>query len=228
MAKKLYNFNAKEILQIINDIPAPTKVDINNAKVAAISCRSAKEFAEFLGLEVLAFKAWCNTYPDYQKAVTSWRDHATNEVEVALAKKAIGFTKKIKKDILNSKTGTIETLEIETYYPPDPTAAQFWLKNRAPEDWKDKSEVDVNVNANIRAWLIAAGEEVQEPVAIEGDYQFVGIETEVNEPLNITSNINEPLNVNVAEPLNVTPIVLEQEPEAKASNNVTGYSLFND
>ena len=32
------------------------------------------------------------------------------------------------------------------FYPPDSTAMIFWLKNRQPKRWRDKKEVDGNIN----------------------------------------------------------------------------------
>lgn len=34
------------------------------------------------------------------------------------------------------------------HYPPDTTAAIFWLKNRQPHLWRDKQEVEVNAEVN--------------------------------------------------------------------------------
>lgn len=31
---------------------------------------------------------------------------------------------------------------IRKYYPPDTTAAIFWLKNRRPGEWRDKQDVE--------------------------------------------------------------------------------------
>ena len=39
-----------------------------------------------------------------------------------------------------------DSKEYTEHYPPDTTAAIFWLKNRQPEKWRDKKEVDANVN----------------------------------------------------------------------------------
>lgn len=153
---KMLQRQAKDILALVDNVPAPTQADIDRAKVAAMTCNTTKEFCAFLEMEPLVFKLWCNKYPSYNKAVIAWRDRATSEIEVAMAKRAVGFTKRTRKDII-TRAGTIETLTTETYYPPDPTAAQFWLKNRAPQDWQDKKEVDINVTANIRQWLIEAG-----------------------------------------------------------------------
>lgn len=148
--------DAKAVLALLSNMKPPGQADIDRAAAASVTCKSTKEFCEFLELASVTFNAWCKNYPSYRKAVWAWRDVATSEIEVAMAKRAIGFKKTTRRDVV-TKTGQVETLINETYYPPDPTAAQFWLKNRAPNDWQDKKEIDVNVNANIRAWLVSAG-----------------------------------------------------------------------
>ena len=38
--------------------------------------------------------------------------------------------------------GAIAMTPIRKVYPPDTTAAIFWLKNRKPEEWRDKQAVE--------------------------------------------------------------------------------------
>jgi hypothetical protein len=42
--------------------------------------------------------------------------------------------------------GEIITTKLTKHYPPDTTAAIFWLKNRQPGKWRDKTIVDNNIN----------------------------------------------------------------------------------
>jgi hypothetical protein len=35
-------------------------------------------------------------------------------------------------------------MEVVKHYPPDPTAAIFWLKNRQKDKWRDKREEEVS------------------------------------------------------------------------------------
>ncbi len=42
----------------------------------------------------------------------------------------------------------IEYADEEIYIPPDTTAQIFWLKNRKPEEWRDKKDVAVEGNMN--------------------------------------------------------------------------------
>lgn len=218
--------DTREILALLEEMPPPKIGDIAKAKVAAITCKSAQEFADFLGIDILVFKHWCNSSIQYKRAVGTWRDHATNEIEVSMARRAIGFTKKVRKDVID-KQGNVHTLTTESYFPPDPAAAQFWLKNRAPEDWKDKSEVDVNVQANIRAWLIAA--ENPGPELIEGSATvIVGISNQ-DEALILTANSDsstglnsdgvEPLNITHMEPISAPEFVVQEEDETELETN---------
>lgn len=163
--KKLKYKDVKEIVDLVDQVPMPTAYDIKRVVAAAYYCSTDEDFAEALGVEPIVFKIWRTKSPACYKAYQSWREHATQKVEKSLAKRAIGFTKRTQKQVL-TRQGTIETLIEESYFPPSETAAALWLKNRAPEEWKDKTEVDVNVVANIRAWMVAAagGQEALGPV----------------------------------------------------------------
>jgi len=41
-------------------------------------------------------------------------------------------------------------------YPPDPTSAIFWLKNRQPKIWRDKQEEETTPDQNITINLVDA------------------------------------------------------------------------
>jgi hypothetical protein len=61
-------------------------------------------------------------------------------VERSLYCKALGFYKDAEKVYLD-RSGTTEIAQYREYYPPDTTAAIFWLKNRKPKEWKDRQDV---------------------------------------------------------------------------------------
>jgi hypothetical protein len=42
------------------------------------------------------------------------------------------------------------------HYPPDTTAAIFWLKNRRPSEWRDK--VDMNANHTGTIEIVIGGD----------------------------------------------------------------------
>lgn len=89
---------------------------------------------------------------EFRESLKKEKDIVDREVENALLKKSLGFKEIVKKAIkvknIDYKDGKRlkETEEVvlvdeETYYPPDTTAQIFWLKNRKPEQWRDKREI---------------------------------------------------------------------------------------
>lgn len=70
-----------------------------------------------------------------------------SEVEEALLKKSLGYeyTETTREERWNNDTKKYEmaiTKEVTKQVAPDTTAMIFWLKNRQPELWKDKHEVE--------------------------------------------------------------------------------------
>ncbi|MDR8011858.1 terminase, partial [Escherichia coli] len=51
-------------------------------------------------------------------------------------------------DIRVIENRIVET-PLEKYYPPDTTAAIFWLKNRQKDKWRDKQEVEHTGEVNL-------------------------------------------------------------------------------
>ena len=72
------------------------------------------------------------------------KDVVDREVENALFKRATGYTyeevtvERVQKDDDKS----VETKRVKRQVPPDSTAIIFWLKNRKPQAWRDRREID--------------------------------------------------------------------------------------
>ena len=69
-----------------------------------------------------------------------------------LYKKAVGYKEKRQVPIKVRETTNgegskekVEIIEVEDYYPPETSAQIFWLKNRNPQMWRDKREVEMEV-----------------------------------------------------------------------------------
>ena len=76
-------------------------------------------------------KAFCNTLKE-------WKEEADSRVERTLYERACGYSHP---DVhISNYMGGITTTEITKHYPPDTASCIFWLKNRKPDDWKDKYE----------------------------------------------------------------------------------------
>jgi hypothetical protein len=68
---------------------------------------------------------------------------ADESVEKALYQRAIGYSHKAVKIFKTSDDKILEHEYIERF-PPDPVACIFWLKNRMPDEWRERREPDVS------------------------------------------------------------------------------------
>ena len=101
-------------------------------------------------------RQWKNKYSAISVALRTGKDSADRIVENALYKSAIGYRVKVKKPVrirkveydpvTGKKTTEVDTwqaVEEELYIQPQVTAQIFWLKNRKPEQWRDKADMTV-------------------------------------------------------------------------------------
>lgn len=93
------------------------------------------------------------------------RDSADRQVENALFKNAIGFHY-----TEEQLTDDGAVVEVKKYSKPNTTAQIFWLKNRKPDEWREKQNVEhegtVNQNMNISK---LTDEELRKLADIGGD-----------------------------------------------------------
>lgn len=101
------------------------------------------EIGAELSLDVQTLRNWRGKYPDFREAVKNAKAIADELVEVSLFKRATGYRHKATKIFYDSKLGKIVREDYEEVYPPDTTAAIFWLKNRQKERWRDVWHIKV-------------------------------------------------------------------------------------
>ena len=75
------------------------------------------------------------------------QEHGKDVAENSLFKRINGYSHP--EDKIFNNQGVELVVPTIKHYPPDTTAAIFWLKNRQKDNWRDKQEVDTNVNMNI-------------------------------------------------------------------------------
>ena len=96
---------------------------------------------------------WKKKYSVISDTLKINKEIVDTQVENALLKRALGysFTETTKERKMNDATGKYEmvtTKEVVKEVTPDTTAQIFWLKNRKPEEWRDKKDVTVDGNIN--------------------------------------------------------------------------------
>ena len=124
---------------------------------------SDEQLADKMGVCPSTFYAWKNRYPEISEALKEGKDVADRKVENALYKRACGFEyEEVTKEV-DEINGKMITKRVKKFCPPDPTSMIFWLKNRKPDEWRDKRETEVTGAGgsplNIR-WMNSPDEKV--------------------------------------------------------------------
>ena len=98
------------------------------------------ELAEFFGVNVDTIYEWKKVHASFSDAIKDGKFIADAEVADKLFKRATGYEHQAVKIVADAKTGAEHSVEYTERYPPDTTAAIFWLKNRRPDLWRDRVE----------------------------------------------------------------------------------------
>jgi hypothetical protein len=118
-------------------------------KLAALGATD-REAAEFFGVDERTLNRWKHTEPGFCQSLNVGKETADARVVQSLYRRAVGYSFDSEK--VFQFQGVIVRAETVEHVPPDTTAGIFWLKNRDPESWRDKSEVEVKgVNVTIAA-----------------------------------------------------------------------------
>ena len=98
------------------------------------------EIANFFEVTETTVNNWKIDYPLFFESIKRGKESADATVAESLYKRANGYEHA---DVdIKMYEGQIIQTELIKHYPPDTTAAIFWLKNRKSAQWRDKQEID--------------------------------------------------------------------------------------
>lgn len=97
-----------------------------------------KQIAQNIGIAEGTLYDWKNRFSEISEALKKGKEVVDIQVENALLKRALGY----EYDEITTEYGQ-ETKRVRKQVVPDTTAQIFWLKNRRPEQWRDKQDVRV-------------------------------------------------------------------------------------
>ena len=98
-----------------------------------------KQLADFFDVNESTITRWKQKYPEFRTSIKSGKVVADAQVVESLFKKAMGM-EVTEVEVRGNDENKIKRV-IKKYIPPDTTAQIFWLKNRQPELWREKSTV---------------------------------------------------------------------------------------
>ncbi len=109
-------------------------------KLCALGATDA-ELADFFEVAVSTIALWKVEHPEFSDALKLGKDVSDSRVEQKLYQRAMGYEcdevdiRVVDKEIIQTP--------IRRIYPPDTTAAIFWLKNRKPKEWRETKAVEL-------------------------------------------------------------------------------------
>ena len=151
----------------------PTKYSANYVpKLAVLMAGKSmidKDMAEYLGIAESTFHKWKTDHPEFAEALRKGKEDPDDAMEAALYKSGIGYTfdevTQDRKNVQDPKfpddpTKTVEVVVrthlVRRHYPGAVAAQFIWLKNRRPNKWRDRHEIEIDFEDSPLATFAAA------------------------------------------------------------------------
>lgn len=118
-------------------LPQYCTAALQMCKMGATDMDLARAFDVSFG----TIKKWQVQYQAFADACRVGKDHADERVQRALFQRAVGYEQPATKILVCDKmVGEIDYIE---HHPPDVGAAKYWLNNRRPDEWADKTQAQI-------------------------------------------------------------------------------------
>lgn len=103
-----------------------------------------EDLAFVLCVSKMTINNWKKEDNDFYLLLKRQKEIADAKVVFSLYERATGYEHP---DVhISNFQGVITITDITKHYAPDPTSMIFWLKNRDPENWRDKTEIEVKTS----------------------------------------------------------------------------------
>lgn len=110
------------------------------AKLCELGATDA-QLADVFDVSVSTVSLWKVQHAEFSDALRVAKDKADQLVEQSLFRRATGY--ECDEVDIRVVGGEVIQTQIRKLYPPDTTAAIFWLKNRKPEQWRETKAVEL-------------------------------------------------------------------------------------
>jgi hypothetical protein len=94
--------------------------------------------ADHFGVSIRTISNWQAQNADFLQALKEGKKKADERVERSLYLRATGYSYDAVKIFMPAGATEPVYAEYREHVPPDTTAMIFWLKNRCPQEWRDK------------------------------------------------------------------------------------------
>ena len=101
-----------------------------------------EQIAGNIGINTSTLYDWKNKFSEISEALKKGKEVVDIQVENALLKRALGYTYKETTSECDEDGELKVTKVVTKEVVPDTTAQIFWLKNRRPDLWRDKQNIE--------------------------------------------------------------------------------------
>lgn len=118
----------------------PTKYKPEYSEIAKALCaRGATdpELAEFFKVTISTVSLWKVQHAEFSEALKMSKGIMDDKVERSLLQRALGY--EVDDVDIRVVDGEVVKTPVKRRVPPDTTACIFWLKNRRPKEWRDRT-----------------------------------------------------------------------------------------
>lgn len=104
-----------------------------------------EQIATNIGIAYSTLRDWRDKYPALSAALKKGKEVVDRQVENALLQRALGYEyTETTREYIPELGEMHVTKKVTKQVAPDTTAQIFWLKNRKPQEWRDKRDVDLS------------------------------------------------------------------------------------
>lgn len=121
------------------------KTDKVAARMALIGA-TERDIAMALGIDTSTLWRWKREHDTFCNALTVDKAVYDDRVERSLAQRALGYEIEEEKVYFPSGSKEPVKVSVKKHVPASDTAAIFWLKNRRPDMWRDRQDLNLQVN----------------------------------------------------------------------------------
>ena len=118
------------------------------------------DIAEFFGVCEKTINNWKIEFPEFLQSIKRGKAQTDRNVGEKLIDRAMGAKFKVQKEVKLKSVGyengkkvseeeRVEVVTLDQEAPPDTQALVFFLKNRRPDLWRDRQEVEHSANKDL-------------------------------------------------------------------------------
>ena len=129
-----------------------------------------EQIATNIGITAKTLYDWKKKYSNICEALKRGKEVVDIEVENALLKRALGYEYTEERVEVSKENGkkSVKTTQTVKHVPPDVTAQIFWLKNRRPDRWRDKQQLEHSGRVDVNPLAGLTTEELRKLAGSDG------------------------------------------------------------